>query len=233
MLRTIKKLFSSGYKKLNNEDEDDDIIVISSTAGAAEWQSSKLGEFLACGKFEGRPAWRQRDTMGQGCFLYSKEGGWRVGTELGGDKSALLNRVDSSKPPFTGWKFRNAKEWLSDSSLVLRPGGLQPATTLEVEVLGQDLLRSYKYKITSDWSNGRPVYVSETLLGKSYLMIEKGVGWCVNSRSGVLCSGRGTNCPADLEAGGSIRMGWRGWSFWRNGAWVDLEVTVRARRTSD
>merc|ERR1719237_397367 len=52
-------------------------IVLSSTAGAAEYQGSKLGEFVEAGEHGGKPFYRQRDTEGSSeTFLYSE---WLVG----------------------------------------------------------------------------------------------------------------------------------------------------------
>ena len=75
-------------------------IVLSSTAGAAEEVGNSLGEFVEAGEYEGRPYYRQRDTEGKReNFLYSKEGEWLVGDDLGDSYGRLRNPQDTPLPP--------------------------------------------------------------------------------------------------------------------------------------
>ena len=58
-------------------------IVLSSTASAAENQGDRLGEFLRVGVYEGRPFYKQRDTLGRtNTFLYSEGDKWVVREDL-------------------------------------------------------------------------------------------------------------------------------------------------------
>ena len=54
-------------------------IVLSSNASAAENQGDRLGEFIWVGVYEGRPFYKQRDTLGRTItWLYSEGDKWVV-----------------------------------------------------------------------------------------------------------------------------------------------------------
>ena len=80
--------------------------MLSSTAGAAEYQGSKLGEFVEAGEHGGKPFYRQRDTEGQsGIFMYSEGSEWRVGDTLGEFSAGLRNLQNTNTPPSTQWLY--------------------------------------------------------------------------------------------------------------------------------
>ena len=106
--------------------------MLSSTAGAAERQGSRLGEFVEAGEHGGKPFYRQRDTEGQiGTFLYSEGGEWRVGGILGGSSVGLRNSQNTNKPPSTQWEYgKDGKLSDDDTSLTLEFNILSPICKL-------------------------------------------------------------------------------------------------------
>ena len=109
-------------------------IVLSSTAGAAEHQGSKLGEYVEAGEHEGRPYFRQRDTRGSAdMFLYSEGGKWRASGTLGGTGGNLRNNQSTSLPPTDQWHYYSDNDtWNSDTSLTLEFNPLSPCQLIKV-----------------------------------------------------------------------------------------------------
>ena len=109
-------------------------IVLSSTAGAAEHQGSKLGEFVKAGEHGGRPYYKQRDTEGsEDMFLFSEGGIWIVGSNLGVLHGNVLNRLNSDLPPISGWHFWDGTKWNGDdTSFTLEFTALSPCQLVTV-----------------------------------------------------------------------------------------------------
>ena len=118
-------------------------IVLSSTAGAAEHQGNKLGEFVEAGEHGGRPYYRQRDTEGnRENFLYRRGGEWVVSDTLGKSVGAGLKNPLSFfsflqtgfKPPADEWLYYDGKKWNNnDTSLTLEFTSLSPCQLVRVE----------------------------------------------------------------------------------------------------
>ena len=110
------------------------MLVLSSTAGAAEYQGPKLGEFVEAGEHGGRPYFRQRDTLGKaGTFLYNEGGNWLVSETLGGSMAHLRNYQDTPLPPTDQWLFWDGeKRNDGDTSLTLEFTALSPCQLVRV-----------------------------------------------------------------------------------------------------
>ena len=113
--------------------------MLSSTAGAAEYQGSRLGEFVEAGEHGGKPFYRQRDTEGQsGIFLYSEGGQWWVGDILGGSDVGLWNLQNTNKPPSTQWDYWGGGKYNDDdTSLTLEFTSLSPCKLVRVAGEGE------------------------------------------------------------------------------------------------
>ena len=113
-------------------------IVLSSTAGAAEYQGARLGEFVKAGVHKGRPYYRQRDTEGNAeTYLYSEGGYWLVSDTLGNSSGWLFNNKNSFLPPTDGsWLFSKLGQVTADSSLTLEFTTFSPSCQ-EVRVSGK------------------------------------------------------------------------------------------------
>ena len=132
--------------------------MLSSTAGAAEWQGGRLGEFVEAGEHGGRPFYRQRDTEGQqGRFLYSEGGEWFVSDTLGGTSGGVMNSQNTNTPPSTQWEYYGGGKWNDDdTSLTLEFTTLSPICQL-VRVAGEgDVVE----KLGSSLGDYRSEYVS-------------------------------------------------------------------------
>ena len=112
--------------------------MLSSTAGAAESQGSRLGEFVEGGEHGGRPFYRQRDTEGKNeHFLYREGAVWRVSDTLGGSFSGLKNLQNTNTPPSSQWLYIRGGRWNdNDTSLTLEFTTLSPICQL-VRVVGE------------------------------------------------------------------------------------------------
>lgn len=215
-------------------------VVLSSTAGAAEYQGARLGEFVEAGEHGGRPFFTQRDTEGvSDKFLYSEGGKWWVSDILGESSGWLRNKQDSPFPPSGTWEFwsssRIPKGWQDDdTSLTLTFFTLSPCKMVRVTGRG-DVVEKQRSKLgdyrleVGRWSQGRPVYKKvdgQTL----YLLVKESFpSWYISSSTtgttGFIHSGRGTNYPSSPEAGPSVRSGYTGWRYW-DGGWQDGDISV-------
>ena len=112
--------------------------MLSSTAGAAEWQGGRLGEFVEAGEHGGRPFYRQRDTEGtEESFLYSEGGNWFVEVTLGESTGWLRNSQNTNTPPSTQWEYWGGGKYNDDdTSLTLEFTTLSPICQL-VRVAGE------------------------------------------------------------------------------------------------
>ena len=127
-------------------------IVLSSTGGAAEYQGSRLGEFVEAGEHGGRPYFIQRDTEGSADqFLYYRGGDWLVGSTLGGSGANLRNYQDTRRPPTDQWLFWDGeKRNGDDASLTLEFTALSPCQLVrvagegDVEAVQGDQLGDYR-----------------------------------------------------------------------------------------
>ena len=88
---------------------------------------------------------RQLDTEGQEqLHLFSQDGVWWVNSGLGrkmGWSGWLRNRKDAATPPPTGWEYQRWQRgrggfWENDTSLLLRPGPLEPCPRVTVATGG-------------------------------------------------------------------------------------------------
>ena len=215
--------------------------MLSSTAGAAEWQGDRLGEYVEEGTSGGRVYYRQRDDTGkEDTFLYyngacGDEKRWLVGRELGECYGlGLRNPADTATPPESGWQYYG-DEWQSDDrSLGLEWGGLEPCRRVEVAARGEAAKKHKSklgsYSATGRWLEGRPVYEKTEGATRHLRMAEGRTDWQVSSRlvgtGASLESGRGTLSPGDPAAGASVRSGVEGWRYWDGGEWQDSRGLV-------
>ena len=194
-----------------------------------------LGEYIREGGGVGRPYYRQRDTAGKkDNFLYFFGQRWRVSKVLGDDSGFLrssLDTGDSVGPPQSGWEYLGlGLNWQEeDTSLVLERGALEPCERVVVAAIGQ-LARTRRKELgtfvpTGNWIKGRPVYGNKDGSPRYLRMAEGRPGWGISpspnlTGSFTLASGRGTVSPGSLEAGPSVRQGWKGWQ-WKDsrGGW--------------
>ena len=108
--------------------------MLSSTAGAADYQGVRLGEFVEAGEHGGRPYFRQRDTEGSNEeFLFSEGGYWIVGPDLGVAAGGLLNNLNRDHPPIDGWIYGDGTNWRGDdTSFTLEFTTLSPCQLVRV-----------------------------------------------------------------------------------------------------
>ena len=120
-------------------------IVLDSTGGAADYQGTKLGEYLEAAEgYKGKPYYVQKDTEGNNkTFLYSERGGWFVSGTLGLKFGEMKNNQDTPKPPTEGWVYYDGEKIGyrdDDHSLYLAFTFLFPCYLIDV-VMADDALR--------------------------------------------------------------------------------------------
>ena len=151
-------------------------IVISSSGGAAEYGGWYLGQYNYAGEHNGRPYFRQLDTVSsEARYLYSHDGNnkshWYVGSNLGHTKDyCMYNPVPSDTPPAAGWIDTFGQ--LHDPTKI-SPGILQPCDVLTVNLSG-DVLNKYpeyagEYHHNGEYSEGGGVYTNNSKLLYKYL----------------------------------------------------------------
>ena len=118
--------------------------MLSSTAEAAEYQGSRLGEFVRVGDYNNRPFYKQRDTEGgEDVYMYYHmyiNDEWRVGPTLGGPRVGLRNRQDTYLPPRANWLYaKNGKSVDDDRTLKLDYTTLSPCKLVRVAGSGRVL----------------------------------------------------------------------------------------------
>ena len=115
--------------------------MLSSTASAAENVGNRLGEYVEAGVHEGRPYYKQRDTLGNEHFLYHREIGsyeWGVSETLGGEYDGVYNNQNTRLPPTTGWRYWDGEKRNSnDTSLTLSFTSLSPCQLVRVAGEGE------------------------------------------------------------------------------------------------
>ena len=218
--------------------------MLSSTAGAAEYQGAKLGEYRREGEWGGRGYWRQRSDVGEEeHFLHydmDKYGGSWVVTagELGGE-DYMRNLGDSELPPETGWEYHG--DGSSDSSLSLAYGPLVPCAgvTVVMDKLEdgwfEDNLQGV-YRPTGQWSEGRPVYRGEEGYMAHLVVAEGESAWSIRetgtetglwiSSGAWMTSGRATSSPGDPRAAGSQSEGSARWRYVVVDGWKEGDITL-------
>ena len=216
----------------------DETLMFSSAGAALEYRGNRLGEFEAHGLHAGKPAYRQRDTLGSvDLFLYYSSGHWWVGSVLGSDHGWLWNQHGSQRPSEFGWQYYYLT-WKKDPSLRLQPGHLDPCTQVFVTATGRaKTVQGSKlgtYTPTGDWMEGRPVYRQEK--GKRYYLIipEKGTTWAVHdtpkTRAGYIRNTKATNSPGDRAKG--MRWEYLDGRPW-DGEWREGDITVTCADTAE
>ena len=127
-------------------------IVLSSNGLAAERQGSRFGEFVEEGVYEGRPYYRQRDTLGKSHIIYSEGDKWIVSSTLGGSSRGLFNNQNTSLPMTTGWLYwGGGKVNSNDASITLEFTALSPCQLVRVAGEGEvvkkqgDKLGDYRF----------------------------------------------------------------------------------------
>ena len=136
--------------------------MLSSTAGAAEWQGSRLGEFVEVGELGGRPFFLQKDTEGsKPQYLYFEDKCWQVSVTLGNRNDFLKNCQDTRMPPTRNWEYARDGGWNDDdTSLYLEFTALSPICQL-VRVAGEgDVVE----KVGSSLGDYRSEYVNVNIL---------------------------------------------------------------------
>ena len=112
--------------------------MLSSKGLAAERQGDRFGEFVEEGVYEGRPYYRQRDTLGKSHILYSEGDKWMVSSTLGGSSRGLFNNQNTSLPMTTGWLFWSGEKVNSnDASITLEFTALSPCQLVRVAGKGE------------------------------------------------------------------------------------------------
>jgi len=220
-----------------------DTIVFSSTAGAAEHQGSRLGEFVRAGEYNGRPFYKQRDTEGrENTFLFSEGGIWVVGQSLGGPTAMLANVQDTDLPPRANWLYVHGtdgnRSWRNnDQTLKLEYTTLSsPCRLVRVAGSGSVLSAQWNtmgiYRLQEGrWSSGRPVYKKGSGSNTMFLLVKEGKClWSIKdsttSEMAYIQSGRATNSPTSSRAGGSVRYGRANWTYVNWGRWNEGEISV-------
>ena len=108
--------------------------MLSSTGPSAEWQGGVLGVFDYLQQYKDSPAYRlrhsadlkgiilsrERDSVARTpWYLYRTDSGWRVGPDLGGLPSYLLNTTMSNLVPTNNWLYYDDEGvWKSDPEIV-------------------------------------------------------------------------------------------------------------------
>ena len=194
-------------------------IVFASTAGAAENQGSRLGEYVQIG-INGRVFYQQKETEAdEGHYLFFEQNAWRVSTTLGGG-ALLWNGQTTDLPPQNGWHYLENGKWKnSDTTLALETEltslVLSACQLVQVEgdanIMRLHSSRMGNYELQSGrWSAGRPVYQQQGQL--RYLMVKQVWGKWIFSDSTIadvgnkIFSGRGTNHLTYVETAGNT--GW-------------------------
>ena len=187
------------------------VPVVISSSGAGQHRGRSLGQFNYVGNHNGRPYYKQLDTVGSQCtgYLYSDDTDdthWYVGDILGDTNDIkLYNSTASDTLPATGWKYEYHGKLCDDPSLMISPGELHPCH-VSVKLSG-DVLSKYpefegEYHHTGQYSEGRGVYTN----GSKLLYQHNGV-WCVGDSTddiGKMKSkpgadgGGASNCPANV-----------------------------------
>lgn len=196
--------------------------MLSSTAGAAEYQGDKLGEYVQVGEHGGRPYYRQRDTEeSTPNFLYSEGGNWLVSDTLGKSTGDLSNSKNVDEPPLDEWNFWDGKKDRDDdNSLSLEYATLLPCRWVRVVKWANYVAKRYQDDYQGDyrweegrWSKGRPIFRRErlSLLVKDTWTIRDLDHWDSTASSNYVESGRATNSPTLPEAGPSVKQGVKRW----------------------
>ena len=185
-------------------------VVIFSTGGAAQHCGEYLGQYNCAGEYNGRPYYRQFDTVGNthpGCLFSHLNPGyslphWYVGSILGDTEDhKLFNPVPSDTFPATGWKFKDIYGKLhEDTTLVITFGTLEPCEVITVKLSG-DILDKYpeyegEYHHNEEYSQGREVYTNKN----NKLLYQLNGRWRIDdSASG---NGKISSIPA-VDGGGA------------------------------
>merc|ERR1711953_80383 len=194
------------------------LIVLSSRGPSGERQGGSLGVFDYVEQYNNSPAYRQRHTAtlaGDPLYLYRAEPGkWRVGGQLGGSSTVLVNKTESNFVPSNNWVFYTGDSWQSDPEITVTTSlpvcGVITITLVGAAATAQPETEG-KYRATGLWSAGRPVFSN----GATYLRVRPGTArWEVTdqvkkfSQSKVL-STAASWCPASVRAGT-----WKYWDYW-------------------
>ena len=116
--------------------------MFSSTAGAAEYQGAKLGEFVRMGDYNNHPYYKQRDTEGsEDLYMFYISDGWWVSDILGESNGWLRNRQDTYLPPRAYWLYaKNGKLVDNDRTLKLDYTTLSPCKLVRVAGNQEDVV---------------------------------------------------------------------------------------------
>ena len=212
------------------------VVVLSSTGPSAEWRGGRLGVYDYVKQHNNSPAYRQRHSAAgkQHNYLYRVDrGDWRVGPELGGSSSYLVNITRSDSVPTNNWLYSDGKEWHSDPELTVSMStSLPPVCGVITISLHGAAARAQpetggEYRATGDWSAGRPVFSN----GVTYLCVRPAVSrWFVTDSPGgddaELGSGCVTWCPASPRAAVSHRYNRSSWEYWSNTSWSEGDIRL-------
>jgi len=217
-------------------------VVLSSTAGAAEHQGYRLGEFVEAGEHGERPFYRQRDTEGsKPQYLYFEDNCWQVSETLGNRNDYIKNCQDTQLPPTKNWEYVGDGGWSDDdTSLTLEFTTLSPCQLVRVagegEVVqkhgngGTKSLGDYRLE-EGRWSSGRPVF--KKVDGETrFLFVPEGFSnWSIKTSTtatgAVIQSGKATNSPSSPEAGPSVRFGQTRWEYSvSDNGWKEGNISV-------
>ena len=107
--------------------------MLSSTAGAADHQGYRLGEFVEAGEHGERPFYRQRTTEGsKPTYLYFEDNCWQVSETLGNRNDNIKNYQDTQLPPTRNWEYVKDGWRDDDTSLTLEFTTLSPCKLVRV-----------------------------------------------------------------------------------------------------
>ena len=147
-------------------------IVLSSTAGAAERQGARLGEFVEAGEHGGRFYYRQRDTEGsQPLYLYFEDNCWQVSVTLGNRKDYIKNCQNTQLLPTRNWEYVKDGRWSDDdTSLTLEFTTLSPCKL--IRVVGEGEVVEKQESLLGDY---RSVCISVLNVKQSQVSSSKGI----------------------------------------------------------
>ena len=151
-----------------------DIIMMSSTGDAAEYFSHMLGVYVAVGEYKGSRYYRQLHTVKRGNehFAYKTSSHWYISKDLGSN-GWLRSDEKTETIPVKKWKYWRIF-WCDDSDLKFtvyaKDSPPEPCQEIEISATNMQTDCDGVYTPTSDYCNGRPVYINTN--NKKVLLVD-------------------------------------------------------------
>ena len=114
-------------------------IVLSSIAGAADYQGTRLGEYVqADEEYGGRVDYKQRQNVaGRGEYIYKEGGRWYVSEILGGPVGLRSQETGALLPPTKNWEYTAGGKWRNDDASLTLTFASLPTPCPIVRVAGE------------------------------------------------------------------------------------------------